>query len=232
MSFSVLQAVGALSTGSATTTVSFSALTAGSALIAVVGYGAWNSGHGAVVTGISSVGGSTWTEALNADESAFSMAVEQWVSLNVSGGTTSVTVSHADSYSTKYVIVLEVGHMVTSGTSTDGTNFTLWDHHVAPVDSGTVTPSAGVDVLLVSACLLVARSITSIPSGFTAVTISGVTLFEVAYKIVTAPSGSYDATWSINSPQYTNVLLVLAAFKSSGGGAPPLPLGFFAFFDS
>lgn len=218
MSLSVRQAVSGSSTGSATTTVTFSALAAGSALIVVVTAPGASSG---AVSGITGGGGSTWADAYAADNGTPTFTnIEYWVSLNVSGGATSLTVTHPGSYGLKTVTVYEVAGMVTSGTTTDGTNNTLNNHASAPVGPGSITPSAGVDVLMISASCG-DRSVTGVPSGFTAVPVSGTTTNETAYKIVASPSGSYNAIWSMSAPQYGITLLALAAFKAAGGGAPP-----------
>lgn len=74
-------------------------------------------------------------------------------------------------------------------------------------------------MLLIAAYCGIA-AITSPPSGFTAIPISGTTANEVAYKIVAAPSGAYNTIWAVSAPQYSANLLSLVAFKAAGGGAP------------
>lgn len=214
----VTSAFGSTTTGTAAVAVTIATPGIGNALIAYCYIAA-----GVNATGVSSIsgGGVTWVKAQANNVS--SGTCEIWYGLNSSGSGTTVTITYGGTYGAKQAHVAEFSGLVTSGTATDGmgtnSGSNIGFNNIPASGTGhtatDITPSAGVDVLLV-ALFVTGSTITVDPASFTKLTTT--TAGFCYYRIVTAPSGSYNASATFSS-NYFATQTQLIAFKATGGGS-------------
>lgn len=173
------------------------------------------------ISGVSG-GGVTWVKAI-ANNNRNSNC-EIWYGFNSSGSGTTVTVTWGQTYGTdKRVHVAEFSGIVTSG-STDGTgshdvsNPSTTNFYVSGTGNNTavnITPTGGVDILII-ANVVTGGTVSVDPASFTKLTTT--TLGPCYYRIVTAPSGAYNAALTMSSV-YFGAVGTLAIFDAAGGGA-------------
>lgn len=199
--------------GSTTKSLTVTGLTAGSALRMWLTF----SGTSSQISSMS--GGSvTWSQLATIADTGGGRTLELWGADNCAGGGTTIDVVVANTY-----LQIEGNFSEWSGVDTTpvpdpapSTNTAT----SASAQSTSVTPTAGKEVLLLSAGEWIGNTWPASPdAGFTALTRHGSSSNEIgfAYKIVASASGSYQCTWTL-PVGYRPWGTIIAGWDAAGGG--------------
>lgn len=164
-------------------------------------------------------GGVTWTKVASWQNAAVAGG-EIWIGPNSSGSGTTITVTRTNLYGGRHDLnVSEWSGMPTTATADGGSNaVTNNPDNVTP----SVTPTAGLPVLLLANNVVYTRTVTAGPSGgFTAFNVAGGSGYaNFAYQVVAAASGSYQCGWTASAAYATSTAGLYAFDGTAGGGAP------------
>lgn len=202
----VNQAVGTWTTGT-TIPVTVAAPTSGNFVLAGAGLGG-----GAFTVSSETQTNVAWNAAADITKNV-SRDLELWSGIaNASAGTTATTNLSATGNANSSVNASEWSGVATSG----ALDQTASASGTTSAPTITITPTAGLNQLIVVACKT-ANQVETAPAGWTALTDNGTGNSPfLAYQVVASTSGSYTATWPTSASAW---VAVAACYKAPAAGA-------------